>query len=128
MVVEWGELLGRTPSDALRLAHAVGLLPSAPRRAGTSKGFSIKIGECFANEFLVCRRSTGQLANFGHTLFSRHARETPRDRRSQMFFSHFAILASKYVLAIALLQGRLSKPSPTRTRLPSEAPFARFGV
>ena len=29
MVVEWGELLGRTPSDALRLAHAAGLLPSA---------------------------------------------------------------------------------------------------
>jgi hypothetical protein len=74
------------------------------RRAGTSKGFSIKIGECFANEFLVCRRSTGQLADFGHTLFSRHARETPRDRRSQMIFSHFSILASKYALAAVGLQ------------------------
>jgi hypothetical protein len=29
MVVEWGELLGRTPSDALRIAHAVGLIPTA---------------------------------------------------------------------------------------------------
>jgi hypothetical protein len=29
MVVEWGELLGRTPSDALRIAHAAGLIPSA---------------------------------------------------------------------------------------------------
>jgi hypothetical protein len=36
MVVEWGELLGRTPSDALRIAHAAGLLPSAhpPRGEG----------------------------------------------------------------------------------------------
>ncbi len=36
MVVEWGELLGRTPSDALRIAHAVGLIPSAhpPRGEG----------------------------------------------------------------------------------------------
>ena len=34
MVVEWGELLGRTASDALRIAHFVGLLPSAhPPRA-----------------------------------------------------------------------------------------------
>lgn len=35
MVVEWGELLDRTPSDALRIAHAAGLLPSAhpPRGA-----------------------------------------------------------------------------------------------
>ena len=28
-VVEWGELLGRTPSEALRIAHAAGLIPSA---------------------------------------------------------------------------------------------------
>jgi hypothetical protein len=36
MVVEWGELLGRTPSDALRIAHAAGLIPSAhpPRGEG----------------------------------------------------------------------------------------------
>jgi hypothetical protein len=36
MVVEWGELLGRTPSDALRIAHAAGLLPTAhpPRDEG----------------------------------------------------------------------------------------------
>jgi hypothetical protein len=36
MVVEWRELLGRTPSDALRIAHAVGLIPSAhpPRGEG----------------------------------------------------------------------------------------------
>lgn len=36
LVVEWGELLGRTPSDALRIAHAVGLIPSAhpPRGEG----------------------------------------------------------------------------------------------
>ena len=29
LVVEWGELMGRTPSDALRIAHAAGLIPSA---------------------------------------------------------------------------------------------------
>jgi hypothetical protein len=36
IVVEWGELLGRTPSDALRIAHAAGLIPSAhpPRGEG----------------------------------------------------------------------------------------------
>jgi len=36
LVVEWGELLGRTPSDALRTAHAAGLIPSAhPPRGET---------------------------------------------------------------------------------------------
>lgn len=36
MVVEWGELLGRAPSDALRIAHASALIPSAhpPRGDG----------------------------------------------------------------------------------------------
>jgi hypothetical protein len=36
LVVEWGELLGRTPSDTLRIAHAAGLIPSAhpPRGEG----------------------------------------------------------------------------------------------
>ncbi len=36
IVVEWGELLGRTASDALRIAHAAGLIPSAhpPRGEG----------------------------------------------------------------------------------------------
>jgi hypothetical protein len=36
MVVEWGELLGRTASESLRLAHAAGLIPSAhpPRGDG----------------------------------------------------------------------------------------------
>jgi hypothetical protein len=35
MVVEWGELLSRTPSEALRIAHAAGLIPSAhPPRGG----------------------------------------------------------------------------------------------
>jgi hypothetical protein len=29
LVVEWGEALGLTSSEALRLAHASGLLPSA---------------------------------------------------------------------------------------------------
>jgi hypothetical protein len=29
LVVEWGEVLGLTSSEALRLAHASGLLPSA---------------------------------------------------------------------------------------------------
>jgi hypothetical protein len=29
MVVEWGELLGRTASEALRIAHAAALIPSA---------------------------------------------------------------------------------------------------
>ena len=29
LVVEWGELLGRTPSDALRIAQGAGLIPSA---------------------------------------------------------------------------------------------------
>jgi hypothetical protein len=29
MVVKWGELLGRTASEALRIAHAAGLIPSA---------------------------------------------------------------------------------------------------
>jgi hypothetical protein len=29
LVVEWGELLGLTSSEALRLAHASGLIPSA---------------------------------------------------------------------------------------------------
>jgi len=35
LVVEWGEVLGLTASEALRLAHASGLLPSAhpPRGA-----------------------------------------------------------------------------------------------
>jgi hypothetical protein len=35
LVVEWGELLGGTPSDALRIAHEAGLIPSAhpPRDA-----------------------------------------------------------------------------------------------
>ena len=35
LLVEWGELLGRTPSDALRIAHGVGPIPSAhpPRGA-----------------------------------------------------------------------------------------------
>ena len=33
MVVEWGDLLGRTASEALRIAHGAGLIPSAhPRR------------------------------------------------------------------------------------------------
>lgn len=35
LVVEWGELLGLTASDSLRLAHAAGLIPSAhPPRGG----------------------------------------------------------------------------------------------
>ena len=36
LVVEWGELLGLTASDSLRLAHAAGLIPSEhpPRGAG----------------------------------------------------------------------------------------------
>jgi hypothetical protein len=36
MVVEWGELLDRTPSEVLRIAHAAGLIPGAhpPRGAG----------------------------------------------------------------------------------------------
>jgi hypothetical protein len=36
MVVEWGELLGLEPSDALRVAHAAGLIASVhpPRKAG----------------------------------------------------------------------------------------------
>lgn len=29
LVVEWGELLGLSSSEALRLAHAAGLIPSA---------------------------------------------------------------------------------------------------
>lgn len=35
LVVEWGELLGLSASEALRLAHACGLIPSAhpPRGA-----------------------------------------------------------------------------------------------
>jgi hypothetical protein len=35
LVVEWGELLGLTASEALRVAHAAGLIPSAhPPRTG----------------------------------------------------------------------------------------------
>jgi len=35
MVVEWGELLGKSPSEALRIAHGAGLIPSAhPPRGG----------------------------------------------------------------------------------------------
>jgi hypothetical protein len=36
LVVEWGEALGLTASDALRLAYSVGLLPSVhpPRKPG----------------------------------------------------------------------------------------------
>ena len=36
LVVEWGEFLGLSPSDALRLAYSAGLLPSAhpPRQQG----------------------------------------------------------------------------------------------
>ncbi len=36
LVVEWGELLGLTVSESLRLAHAVGLLPSAHPPRGNS--------------------------------------------------------------------------------------------
>ena len=36
LVIEWGELLGLSASESLRLAHAAGLIPSAhpPRGAG----------------------------------------------------------------------------------------------
>jgi hypothetical protein len=36
LVVEWGELLGLEASEALRVAHAAGLIPSAhpPRKSG----------------------------------------------------------------------------------------------
>jgi len=36
LVVEWGELLGMGASEALRVAHAAGLIPSAhpPRKGG----------------------------------------------------------------------------------------------
>lgn len=36
LVVEWGGLLGLEPSEALRVAHAAGLIPSAhpPRKSG----------------------------------------------------------------------------------------------
>ena len=36
MVVEWGKLLGLETSEALHVAHAAGLIPSAhpPRKAG----------------------------------------------------------------------------------------------
>jgi hypothetical protein len=36
LVVEWGELLGLEASEALRVAHAAGLIPSAhpPRKGG----------------------------------------------------------------------------------------------
>lgn len=37
LVVEWGELLGRTPSDALRIAHEAGLIPSAHPPRGDRK-------------------------------------------------------------------------------------------
>ena len=36
LVVEWGELLGLTVSESLRLAHAAGLLPSAHPPRGSS--------------------------------------------------------------------------------------------
>lgn len=36
LVVEWGELLGLKSSEALRVAHAAGLVPTAhpPRKGG----------------------------------------------------------------------------------------------
>jgi hypothetical protein len=36
LVIEWGELLGLEASEALRVAHAAGLIPSAhpPRKGG----------------------------------------------------------------------------------------------
>ncbi len=36
MVVEWGEMLGLEASEALRVAHAAGLIPSVhpPRKGG----------------------------------------------------------------------------------------------
>ncbi len=35
LVVEWGELLGKAPSEALRIAHAAGLIASThPPRGG----------------------------------------------------------------------------------------------
>lgn len=39
LVVEWGELLGLSPTDALRLAYSAGLLPSAhpPKKWGREK-------------------------------------------------------------------------------------------
>lgn len=36
LVVEWGELLGLTVSESMRLAHAAGLLPSAQPPRGNS--------------------------------------------------------------------------------------------
>ena len=36
LVVEWGELLGLSVSESLRLAHAAGLLPSAHPPRGNS--------------------------------------------------------------------------------------------
>lgn len=36
LVVEWGELLGLSVSESLRLAHAAGLLPSAHPPRGDS--------------------------------------------------------------------------------------------
>jgi hypothetical protein len=39
LVVEWGELLGLSATDALRLAYSAGLLPSAhpPRKQGRER-------------------------------------------------------------------------------------------
>ena len=39
LVVEWGELLGLSANDALRLAYSAGLLPSAhlPKKQGREK-------------------------------------------------------------------------------------------
>jgi hypothetical protein len=39
LVVEWGELLGLSATDALRLAYSAGLLPSAhpPKKQGREK-------------------------------------------------------------------------------------------
>jgi hypothetical protein len=36
LVIQWGELLGLDASEALRVAHAAGLIPSAqpPRKGG----------------------------------------------------------------------------------------------
>ena len=36
LIVEWGELLGLTASESLRLAHAAGLIPSAHPPRGES--------------------------------------------------------------------------------------------
>jgi hypothetical protein len=65
--------MGLSPSEALRLAHASGLIPSAhPPRATSLKSLAIKLRESLANKAVIFGRSAGKFANFCDSLSAIH--------------------------------------------------------